>query len=266
VSALGADLDHVAVAAERQADLWPRYGGDLGGRWVGGGRSVGFASAQVRFTGGMKVEALEPCEPERNDFLRRFLDHSGPGPHHLTFKVPDIEAAIGAARAHGVDPVGIDLGDPGWKEAFLHPKAASGIVVQMAQSAGDWDEEGRSPLPEPLVAEPAILLHIAHLVADLGAARELFAGLLGGRDDEDGDSVLAWPGGGRLRLVSPEPGTAEADELGARPGRLHHLAFAVLDPGRVPSAVSAGDGRFVVPPEANHGTRLVLSEPGGPSI
>ena len=88
------DLDHVAVAAERQSDAWPRYAGDLAGEWMAGGFTIGFASAQLRFANGMRIEVLRPHEVERNDFLRRFLDRNGPGPHHLTFKVTDIVSAL----------------------------------------------------------------------------------------------------------------------------------------------------------------------------
>jgi hypothetical protein len=81
---IAADLDHVALAAEHAADQWPRYGGDLGGDWIGGADSPGFRFEQFRFANGMAVELLEPANIEQNDFLRRFLNHSGPGPHHLT--------------------------------------------------------------------------------------------------------------------------------------------------------------------------------------
>ncbi len=100
------DLDHVAVAAEDQAEAWPRYAGELAGEWVGGGGTPGFWSAQVRYANGMKVEVLEPYLVEQNDFLRRFLDRNGPGPHHLTFKVKDIAAAIDELEAAGVTIVG----------------------------------------------------------------------------------------------------------------------------------------------------------------
>lgn len=258
LTGLEADLDHVAVAYERSADPWARYGGDLPAEWVGGGVSIGFSSAQVRFANGMKVEALAPHRADENDFLRRFLDRSGPGPHHLTFKVPDIEAAIAAARDHGYEPVGVDLRDPGWKEAFLHPKQACGIVVQLAQSAGDWDEPGHSPLPPPRVAERARLERIVHVVADGDEATALFGGLLGGAA---GDGDLRWPGGGRIELRQAEPGSSDEEWLGHRRGRLHHLAFTVAEPAGVPGAVPVGDGRYEVPPEANHGTRLVLAAP-----
>jgi methylmalonyl-CoA/ethylmalonyl-CoA epimerase len=261
---LATDLDHVAVAFERSDDAWPRYGGDLPAEWVGGGVSPGFSSAQVRYANGMKVEALAPYRPEENDFLARFLDRSGPGPHHLTFKVPDIEAAIADARHRGYEPVGIDLDNPGWKEAFIHPKQACGIVVQLAQSAGDWDEPGPSPLPDPRVPELAVLQHIVHLVADEEEAMVLFAGLLEGVPE---GKDLRWPGGGRIHVRPAEPGTAEEDWLGDRRGRLHHLAFAVADPAGVPGAVPMGNGRYEVPPVANHGTRLVLSaRTAGPTM
>src|SRR5262245_22983658 len=90
----GADLDHVAIATERASDAWPRYVGQLGGEWLGGMPESGFAWGQIRYANGMRLEVLEPYEPERNDFLRRFLDRNGPGPHHLTFKVPDLVDAL----------------------------------------------------------------------------------------------------------------------------------------------------------------------------
>ena len=73
---------------------------------------------------------------------------AGPGPHHVTFKVPDIAAAIDDSRGRGLRPVGVDLSDPGWKEAFLHPKDAPGIVVQLAEAPHEWD----SPPPEDFPA------------------------------------------------------------------------------------------------------------------
>jgi catechol 2,3-dioxygenase-like lactoylglutathione lyase family enzyme len=260
------DLDHVAVAVERQAQAWPRYGGDLPSAWVGGGGTPGFWSAQVQYANGMKVEVLEPYLEEQNDFLRRFLDRNGPGPHHLTFKVKDIVGAIALAEAAGYRPVGVNLANDFWKEAFLHPKDAPGVVVQLAQQAegGDW---GRDPtpdwFPDRRVDGPATLVHVAHAVADLAEGTRLFVDLLGGQPvaelDVDGVRALdlAWPGPGRVRLLSGAP----LDEwLDGRAGRVHHLAFAVDDPAGVPGATRPSDGAVAeVAPEANHGVRLRLA-------
>jgi methylmalonyl-CoA/ethylmalonyl-CoA epimerase len=214
---------------------------------------VGFGSAQVAFANGMKVEALEPHQPEGNDFLRRFLDRNGPGPHHFTFKVPDIEAALEHASASGYTPIGIDLRDPGWKETFLHPKEATGVVVQIAWSAGDWEGARREGLPDPRTATPATLVHVAHAVASLAEGRRLFEGLLGGDEKAAGAGwvELAWPGGGRIRLV-------EAADLDGRPGGIAHLAFACERPDELAGAFAQPDGSFVIAAEDNFGTRLVL--------
>lgn len=259
---LPADLDHVAVAAHRTADLWPCYAGDLGGAWVGGGDTAGFYSAQVQFANGMKVEGLEPRRVDENDFLARFLAANGPGPHHLTFKVPDIHAALVELAVAGYEPINVNLAEPSWMEAFLHPKTAHGIVVQVAQSSGaEWGEPAPDGLPAPRVAVPATLDVVTHLVADLAAARHLFGTVLGGTAvaEEHGAVLLAWPGPGRVRLVQPEAGTPEAAWLGARVGRLHHLGFTVATPDRLAAAVVLPDGTVEVPPEANQGVRLRLT-------
>lgn len=258
---LGVDLDHLAVAVERHADAWPRYLGDLAATWEGGGDGIGFAPAQVRFAGGMKIEVLEPHRVDEDDFLRRFLDRSGPGPHHLTFKVDDLTAAIDGARALGIEPVGINRSDPQWMEAFLHPRTAWGIVVQLAESHGDWEPDTRPAAPPPRVDAPARLVRVVHLVADLDRALTLFEGLLGGCS-ESGGGDLTWPGGGRIRLVQPADGSTEAAWLGARPGRLHHVEVEVAEPDAVAGAVARPDGRFEVAPDDNLGLRLVLWAPG----
>jgi methylmalonyl-CoA/ethylmalonyl-CoA epimerase len=249
----GVVLDHVAVAVERQTDVWPRYVGDLAGRFLGGGFAVGFAPAQVAYANGMKVEVLEPHDTGRNDFLRRFLDRNGPGPHHLTFKVPDIEVALAAAADAGYEPVGVDLRDPHWKEAFIHPKQATGVVVQIAWAAGEFTEEARD-MPPPRTDSPAALLHVAHAVADLDDGRRLFGGLLGGAEVSAGEGwvELAWPGAGRVRLL------AAGAELDGKPGRVAHLTFACERPGDVPDARPTGDGTFVVEAADNFGARLML--------
>jgi methylmalonyl-CoA/ethylmalonyl-CoA epimerase len=251
------DLDHVAVAVEDHAEAWPRYAGDLAGAWVSGGESFGFAAAQLRYANGMKLEVLRPANVEQNDFLRRFLDRNGPGPHHLTYKVNDIRAGMAAAEAAGYRPVNAQLDDPNWKEAFLHPKDAPGVVVQLAQASGDWQSPPPPELPAPRAARPAALVHVAHAVADLDEGLRLFEGLLSGRRVAEGDDAetrwieLGWKGPGRVRLVQPTADGDVARWLEGRPGRVLHLAFEVDGP------------EAVIEPGENLGTRLrLVSQPG----
>ena len=264
------DLDHIALAAEHAWDNFDRYRGDLGGAWIAGTPAPGFYWGQVRFANGMIVEMLEPANVDLDDFLVRFLARSGAGPHHLTFKVPDIVATMDAATAAGYPPVRSDLSQDGWKEAFLHPKASHGIVVQLAQtpfadSSYEFPQPERaSVLPPARIERPASFDRVVHLVASLDGALGLFRDLLGGRvdaDGRDGDGSrtvdLAWPGPGRIRLVEPADAERRA-WLGDRTGRVHRLEFTLDDPAAVPGALAVGDGSYTVEPEVNRGVRLLL--------
>jgi len=282
----GAMLDHVALAVERWFDAWPRYAIELGGTWSSGGLNVGFAPAQLRYANGGRVEFLQPSTPEDNPFLRRFLDRHGPGPHHLTFKVADLASALDHAREAGFSPVGVDLTGAEWKEAFLHPRQATGIVVQLAQATYAWESPPPEGFPIPPAGRSASLVRVTHAVAELDDGLALFAGLLGGRPvgragagDGTWEMVeLQWPGPPRLRLVAPTRGSAGHDTragfplrtwLGTLSGRLHHLVFALpAEPGDGPGfdvrtdvpGLDVSDGPVrIIEPRDNLGTRLVLT-------
>ncbi|NNL66418.1 MAG: hypothetical protein HKP30_09265, partial [Myxococcales bacterium] len=121
-------LDHVALGVSRIADAQPFVAGELGGERFDCGPGMGFQWVQWRFPGGGVIELLEPAG-EPGGFLHRFLASRGPGVHHVTFKVPDLEVAAERARDAGYGIVGWFDADPHWKECFLHPKQAQGIVV-----------------------------------------------------------------------------------------------------------------------------------------
>jgi hypothetical protein len=222
-AAVNADLDHVALAAADTAPAMRFLTGTLGGTVLSGGQAFGFRPVQVLvgdITGGMKVELLEPWDTEHNDFLARFVARTGAGPHHLTFKVKDLDLALDAARDAGFTPVGIERSDPRWQEAFLHPSEAHGTVVQIAQTTEGADRAAwlayvaangpdGSPRwwvdPEPAVGPPAYLRRVVLGAADPDALLPLYAGLLGGvgdetADDRAGGTELVWPGGGRVRI------------------------------------------------------------------
>lgn len=288
----GTVLDHVAHAVPRWHDVWHRYATDLGAVWASGGPGPGFAPGQLRFANGARVEVLMPWDVEVNDFLARFLARNGAGPHHLTFKVPDLGLAIDEARRFGIDPINIDRSDPEWMEAFLHPKLASGVVVQLAEAPHAWS----SPPPEDYPVDrrersdgsgptaPATLERVCHVVADLERARALFGGLLDGEVVGEGSEHgmrwvdLRWPGPLGLRLVgSEEPGAPGpvADWLDGLAGRVHHIAFETEEPEHVPGAGPAGVGIDTlgldpgavlrIDPDDNCGLGVVLTGFGGAS-
>ncbi len=211
-------LDHLAVATPTLTDGWDLFGGVLGGAWVYGLDSPGFWWGQLSFAAGPKIELLTPTGGPDAAFLERFLAAHGAGPHHLNFIVSDIEDTLARIQALGRKPMGVSLDNPSWKEAFLHPRSAHGIVIQVAQQDGSPDTPTPRELPEP--GPPTRFDLIEHHVADLKGATRLFREVLDGRLDTNSDHAaeLTWPGGRRLRLV-------REDGL-ARGGVLHHIRFA----------------------------------------
>ena len=212
-------LDHVAIGTRQLDDGWELFGRLLGGRWLYGG-DIGFWWGQLGFASGPKIELLTPLDDPGSAFLDRFLTVHGAGPHHLNFMVPDIEATLAAVRGLGIEPVGVRLGDPVWREAFLHPKDAQGIVIQVAQPAG---EPPAQPPPASLgLAGPATAFALVeHRVDDLAAAVRLFTEALGGTLEPGaraGEAELTWPGGRHLRLDTAAGDTAPGTTVPGAPG------------------------------------------------
>ena len=173
-------LDHLAIGTPALADGWELFGGVLGGTWAYGGDSPGFWWGQLEFAAGPKIELLTPTGGPDAAFLDRFLDARGAGPHHFNFLVTDIHDALARVRALGIEPVGVNLASPGWKEAFLHPRDAHGIVIQVARQAGSPPPSAPPrELPEP--GHPSRLSLIEHHVGDLDGAVRLFRDVLDGR-------------------------------------------------------------------------------------
>lgn len=217
-------LDHVAVATRSLPDGWELFARLLGGRWAYGGDSPGFWWGQLRFAAGAKIELLTPTGGPHSAFLERFLTTRGAGPHHFNFIVPDIVEALGRVRALGIEPVQVNLDHPNWKEAFLHPKNAFGIVVQIAQQGTEPAASAPKDLPD---SGPTTTFSMAeHHVDDLDAALRLFSEALDGQrmdDESDPDAaMLQWTNGARLRL---ERRSTESSRASAFDGGLHHLEF-----------------------------------------
>ena len=212
-------LDHLAIGTSVLADGWDLFGGVLGGRWAYGSDSEGFWWGQLEFAAGPKIELLTPNGEPGGGFLDRFLAARGAGPHHLNFAVTDIESTLARIRAAGIEPVGVNLADPDWKEAFLHPRSAHGIVIQVAQQGGPaplCPPPHDLPEPGPAACFDLIEYHVIDLDGAVRLLRDVLDGQLTGADAATAE--LAWPGGKRIRLV-------REDDL-PNGGALHHIRFA----------------------------------------
>jgi methylmalonyl-CoA/ethylmalonyl-CoA epimerase len=125
-------FDHVGVAvwdAEAAGSLFSDVlRGEYAGRWEV--PEEAFRFTQYRFPNKMKLELLEPMGD--GGFLTAFLERTGEGVHHLAFRVTDIERGLDHLRSNGIEPVHVVL-DGRWKEAFIHPRQASGVLIQLLE-------------------------------------------------------------------------------------------------------------------------------------
>jgi methylmalonyl-CoA/ethylmalonyl-CoA epimerase len=130
-----ARFHHVAIAAPRMRDLLPLYVDAMGGEFYLGGDNVrgGFRLVHLKFADSSMIELLEPLAG--SDFFKSFFrKHPDGGVHHLTFKVASLDASIEEAAKSGFSIFGVRKDRPEWHEAFIHPRLASGVLIQIVQS------------------------------------------------------------------------------------------------------------------------------------
>jgi methylmalonyl-CoA/ethylmalonyl-CoA epimerase len=83
--------------------------------------------------GESRLELLEPTDP--SSVIARFLEKRT-GLHHVCVLVEDIEAALSELKARGVELIDEvpRPGAGGCRVAFLHPRAAGGVLLELKEA------------------------------------------------------------------------------------------------------------------------------------
>jgi methylmalonyl-CoA epimerase len=132
-----ASLDHVGIAV-RNVDEALAFYRDALGLAVGTPEEVasqGVRAHVIPLTGGSALELLEAVSPDSP--IAKYLERRGPGLHHITLRVEDIEVALAELHSRGVRLVD-ERPRPGAEAAmiaFVHPSAAHGVLVELKQAA-----------------------------------------------------------------------------------------------------------------------------------
>lgn len=107
--ALGMKLDHIATEE-------------------GGRTKVAFMPV-----GSSDVELVEPQDAESG--LGKFLAKRGEGVHHICFEVDDIDGALVRLKEHGAQLIDETprTNATGMRYAFIHPKSAHGVLIELYQ-------------------------------------------------------------------------------------------------------------------------------------
>jgi methylmalonyl-CoA/ethylmalonyl-CoA epimerase len=79
------------------------------------------------------LELLEPTDP--SSVIARFLEKRS-GLHHVCVLVDDLDAALADMKARGVPLLdqAPRVGAGGCRVAFVHPKGASGVLLELKQA------------------------------------------------------------------------------------------------------------------------------------
>jgi len=127
-------IDHLGIAVKSLADAARSYQA-LGFR-VSETHDVPSEKLRAAFlgVGESQLELLEPTGP--GSVIARFLEKRS-GLHHVCVLVDDIDAALAELKARGVPLVDETprVGAGGCRVAFVHPKGAAGVLLELKQAA-----------------------------------------------------------------------------------------------------------------------------------
>jgi methylmalonyl-CoA/ethylmalonyl-CoA epimerase len=129
-----ATLDHIGIAvADLEAAL--RFYRDALGLEIETPEDVASQRVRAHFipAGEVAIELLEATAPDSP--IAKYLEKRGPGLHHITLRVDDIDAALAQLKARGVRLIDDRPreGAHGSRVAFIHPSSAHGVLVELKQ-------------------------------------------------------------------------------------------------------------------------------------
>jgi len=125
-------IDHIAVLVEDlEAPL--KFWQEALGLELTHIQDVPVEMAQIAFLpiGGIEIELVRPMTLDSG--LGRFLEKRGPGMHHICLEVDDILGMLAQLREKGVQLINEEpkVSADGRKYAFIHPKSANGVMVEL---------------------------------------------------------------------------------------------------------------------------------------
>jgi methylmalonyl-CoA/ethylmalonyl-CoA epimerase len=89
--------------------------------------------AQIAFlpAGESEVELVRPTTVDSG--LARYLEKRGPGMHHICLEVDDLAGMLAQLKEKGVQLINEEprTAADGRKYAFIHPKSAHGVMVEL---------------------------------------------------------------------------------------------------------------------------------------
>jgi len=126
-------IDHIAIVVE-SLDVALAVYRDALGMTLSHVETIPEQDVRIGFLpgGDSEIELLEPINPDSG--IGRYLAKRGEGLHHICLEVDDIAATLAELKAKGAQLIDETpkQGAHG-KIAFIHPKAAHGVLVELIE-------------------------------------------------------------------------------------------------------------------------------------
>jgi len=124
-------INHVAIVV-KDIDASLSFWHDALGLTLDHIEDVPSQQSKVAFIpiGDSEIELVQPTTSESG--VAKYLEKRGEGMHHLCIEVDQIESVLDMLRDKGIQLINqtaVEL--PGRKMAFIHPKSANGVLVEL---------------------------------------------------------------------------------------------------------------------------------------
>ena len=133
-------IDHISIAVKDYPEALHFFKDILGAVLGAGARNNDMKYHWQIFSFGdlSRLELITPLEEKT--FLTKFLKkNKNGGLHHISLQTPDIQHAIRKLEDHNIPYFGHNEYGDFWKEIFIHPKDAFGVLIQIAEfDPDDW--------------------------------------------------------------------------------------------------------------------------------
>ena len=127
-------IDHLGIAVS-SIDAKKNFWIDALGLKFEGTETIEAQKVTTAFlpVGESEVELLESTAPDGP--VAKFIEKRGEGIQHIAFRVENIEEALAELKEKGIQLIDQTprKGAGGAKIAFLHPKATSGVLVELCE-------------------------------------------------------------------------------------------------------------------------------------
>ena len=127
-------INHIGLATASIEEALRIFGDGLALE-VSGSEDVHGDMTRVVFApvGESRLEFLEPLSGEGP--VQKFLEKRGPGIHHICLEVEDLPGLLDRLKSRGIELVDQEPrpGAHGTMVAFVHPKAANGVLIELVE-------------------------------------------------------------------------------------------------------------------------------------